>query len=132
MRETEIDSTDLQKEFCVVAADLAYWSSMAAKAEAALQRSKDDLARAEANAADMARNFLASSDVRVTEARVSEMVARSASVRAAQEAHYKAIQDRNDTRGVAWAIKTKADMLQALGQMRRAELKAEPYVKYED
>lgn len=117
-----INPLDIQGEFCRVSEDLGWWSVLAAEAESELVRAKQKLDRVEAAQADLVRSMLLSEGTKPTVDVVNSKVRRSQVVQAAENEYAEAVFNRTKLKGIALAIKTKADMLVSLGSMIRAEL----------
>lgn len=125
----EIDMENLQQEFCRVAADLAFWSGVASRAEADLERADFALKRVEAEADELYRTSAKQREEKLTEPQLKGRVARSSAVRNAQDVYCEAVEARHRARGLALAFKTKCDALVSLGALVRAEWQGSPSIR---
>lgn len=124
-----IDDNDLTTEFCEVSSTLAYWATLAAEHEANMQAAKYKLEHVRASQTELARAYLTSKNERATDGRSEAKALNTNPVIEAENNYIEAIRERNYSRGIVLAIQCKRDMLISLGQLKRAELKLEPYIK---
>ncbi len=124
-----IDRTDLNGEYCRVAADLAYWGEKQAQSERAEAEAKFELERVDAKTSKLVRKNLELTETkRVTEKMIEAEVLLSPAYGTARTGVIEAGEIHRKCRSIVDAVKSKRDMLVSLGAHKRAEMQADPQI----
>lgn len=124
-----IDPLQLNREYCRLPGQLAYWNAQLAEATEKAMEAKASFDRQRAITLLQKREEVVFAQLKRTVAEVDAMVTEDDDVVVAHACHVDAEARRMRVKGVVDAVHCKRDMLQSLGAKLRVEMEADPLLR---